>query len=39
VDEQWIASAFTPPEQRTPELIHALQTSDELIDESDSTGF
>jgi FMN-dependent NADH-azoreductase len=33
VDEQWIASAFTPPEQRTPELIHALQTSDELIDE------
>jgi FMN-dependent NADH-azoreductase len=33
VDEQWITAAYTPPEQRTPELINALQTSDSLIDE------
>jgi FMN-dependent NADH-azoreductase len=33
VDEQWIIAAYTPPEQRTPELINALQTSDSLIDE------
>lgn len=33
VDEQWIAAAYTPPEQRTPDLLDALQTSDELIDE------
>lgn len=33
VNEQWIAAAYTPPEQRTPELTTALQTSDELVDE------
>jgi FMN-dependent NADH-azoreductase len=33
VDEQWIAAAFTPPEQRSPQLTAALKTSDELIDE------
>jgi FMN-dependent NADH-azoreductase len=33
VDEQWIAAAFTPPEQRTPDLTAALKISDELIDE------
>jgi FMN-dependent NADH-azoreductase len=33
VNEQWITAAYTPPEQRTPELINALQTSDNLIDE------
>jgi FMN-dependent NADH-azoreductase len=33
VDEQWIAAAYTPSEQRSPELASALQISDELIDE------
>ncbi|MBD2771649.1 FMN-dependent NADH-azoreductase [Iningainema tapete] len=33
VDEQWIAAAYTPSEQRTPELVSALQTSDKLVDE------
>jgi FMN-dependent NADH-azoreductase len=33
VDEQWIASAFTPPEKRTPEMLAAIQFSDQLIDE------
>jgi FMN-dependent NADH-azoreductase len=33
INEQWIAGAYTPAEQRSPELINALQTSDELIEE------
>ena len=33
VDESWIAAAFTPPEQRTPELWDAIRTSDLLVDE------
>ena len=33
VDESWIAGAYTPAEQRSPDLVNALQTSDELIDE------
>lgn len=33
VNEQWIAAAYTPPEQRTPELVSALQTSEILVDE------
>lgn len=33
VSEDWIAAAFTPPDQRTPELAAAIQISDELIDE------
>lgn len=33
VDEPWIASAFTPPEARTPELDEAIQLSDALVDE------
>lgn len=33
VDETWIAAAFTPPEQRTPELWNAIRLSDELVDE------
>ncbi|MCU0569813.1 MAG: NAD(P)H-dependent oxidoreductase [Oculatellaceae cyanobacterium Prado106] len=33
VTEAWIAAAFTPPEQRTPELWDALRISDELVDE------
>lgn len=33
VDETWIAAAFTPAEQRTPELKDALRISDELVDE------
>lgn len=33
VDEQWIGAAYTPVEQRTPELNDALKISDELIDE------
>ena len=31
--ERWIAAAYTPPEQRTPELWQAIQLSDELVDE------
>lgn len=33
VDEPWIAAAFTPPEQRTPELWRAIEFSDRLVDE------
>ena len=33
VDEPWIAAAFTPLEQRTPELHSALNISDRLVDE------
>jgi FMN-dependent NADH-azoreductase len=33
VDEPWIAGAFTPPEQRTPELWDAIRISDQLVDE------
>ncbi|MDY7012577.1 MAG: FMN-dependent NADH-azoreductase [Cyanobacteriota bacterium] len=33
VDEAWVAAAFSPPEQRTPELAAAIALSDELIDE------
>lgn len=33
VDEPWIAAAFTPPEQHTPELREAIHLSDALVDE------
>ncbi|QYO66957.1 FMN-dependent NADH-azoreductase [Leptolyngbya sp. 7M] len=33
VDELWIAAAFSPPEQHTPELREAIRLSDELVDE------
>lgn len=33
VDEPWIAAAFAPPEQRTPELWSAIRISDRLVDE------
>ena len=33
VDAQWIAAAFTPPEERTPAMRAHLQLSDVLIDE------
>lgn len=33
VDEPWIAAAYTPPEQQTPELQKAISTSDRLVDE------
>lgn len=33
VDEPWIAAAFSPPEQHTPELQEALRLSDRLVDE------
>lgn len=33
VDEPWIAAAFTPPEQRSPELNQAIELSDTLVDE------
>lgn len=33
VSEEWIAAAFTPPAQHTPELTAAIRISDELIDE------
>jgi len=33
VDEPWIAAAFTPPEQRTPELWEAIRVSEQLVDE------
>ncbi|PPS40637.1 FMN-dependent NADH-azoreductase [Chroococcidiopsis sp. TS-821] len=33
VDESWIAAAYTPPEQRTPELCAVISLSDRLIDE------
>lgn len=33
VNETWIASAFTPPEDRTPAMREALRLSDTLVDE------
>lgn len=33
VDEPWIAAAFTPPQQRSPELNEAIKLSDTLVDE------
>lgn len=33
VTESWIGASFTPPEQRSPELVNILQLSDQLIDE------
>jgi FMN-dependent NADH-azoreductase len=33
VSEPWIAAAYTPPEQRSPELREAIRLSDRLIDE------
>lgn len=33
VDEPWIAAAFSPPEQHTPELREAIRLSDQLVDE------
>ncbi|PQO45687.1 FMN-dependent NADH-azoreductase [Blastopirellula marina] len=33
VTEEWIAAAFTPPEERSPAMQVALQLSDELVDE------
>ena len=33
VDEPWVAAAFTPPQERTPELKEAIQLSDLLVDE------
>jgi FMN-dependent NADH-azoreductase len=33
VDELWIAAAFSPPEQLTPDLQEAIRLSDQLVDE------
>lgn len=33
LDEPWIAAAYTPPEQRTPDLQAAIHFSDQLVDE------
>lgn len=33
VTEAWIAAAYTPADQRSPELQEALQLSDQLVDE------
>ncbi|QDL11824.1 FMN-dependent NADH-azoreductase [Brasilonema octagenarum UFV-E1] len=33
VDEPWIAAAYTPPEQRTPQLQESISISDQLVDE------
>jgi FMN-dependent NADH-azoreductase len=33
VDEPWIAAAFSPPTEHTPELTEALRISNKLIDE------
>jgi FMN-dependent NADH-azoreductase len=33
VDEPWIAAAFSPSEQHTPQLQEALRLSDQLVDE------
>ncbi len=33
VDEPWIAAAYTPDDQRIPELREALRVSDRLVDE------
>jgi FMN-dependent NADH-azoreductase len=33
VDEAWIAAAFSPPDQHTPQLQEAIRFSDQLVDE------
>ncbi|MDX2213813.1 MAG: FMN-dependent NADH-azoreductase [Oculatellaceae cyanobacterium bins.114] len=33
VNEMWVAAAFTPDEQRTPEMWEAIRISDQLVDE------
>lgn len=33
VDELWIAAAYTPPDQRTPQMWEAIEISDQLVDE------
>jgi FMN-dependent NADH-azoreductase len=33
VDELWIAAAFSPPTEHSPELTSAIRLSDELVDE------
>ncbi|MBW4538405.1 MAG: FMN-dependent NADH-azoreductase [Myxacorys chilensis ATA2-1-KO14] len=33
VDESWIAAAFSPPDQHTPQLQEAIRLSDQLVDE------
>lgn len=33
IDEDWIAAAFSPPEQHTPQLRDAIRLSDQLVDE------
>ncbi|TVQ19817.1 MAG: FMN-dependent NADH-azoreductase [Leptolyngbya sp. DLM2.Bin15] len=33
VDEPWIAAAFMPPEERSPEMWDAIRLSDQLVDE------
>lgn len=33
VDESWIAAAYTPSEQRPPQLQEAIRISDQLVDE------
>jgi FMN-dependent NADH-azoreductase len=33
VDEPWIAAAFSPSEQHTPQLQEAIRLSDQLVDE------
>lgn len=33
VNEPWIAAAFTPPTEHSPELTEAIRLSDELVDE------
>lgn len=33
IDELWIAAAYTPPAQRTPDLWNAIRFSDQLVDE------
>jgi FMN-dependent NADH-azoreductase len=33
VDETWIAAAFLPPEEHTPQLQDAIRLSDQLVDE------
>jgi FMN-dependent NADH-azoreductase len=33
VSQAWIAAAFTPSEQRSPEMMQVLRSSDEMIEE------
>jgi FMN-dependent NADH-azoreductase len=33
IDEPWIAAAYTPAEQHTPQLQQAIELSDQLVDE------